>query len=372
VLLNATTAGAQGYLWSTGATTPTITVSVPGTYGVTVTGICGSAVDQVLIGPCIPPLNVSLGNNLSICPGETAILQANATGGLPPYIINWSPNVGSGAGPFTVTPASSAAYTAIVTDAQGSVASATLEILVEVPFGSISLGADSVLCNGRTLQLNATAPGAQSYLWNNGSTMAQITVSTPGFYTVQFSGSCFTESASIQIVDGEPQVSPFQNELRFCRGDSVLAGPSVPNVMQAIWNDGVVNTPRYFTDEGLYTIALQSICGERFLNVDVQTLNCECDVYVPNAFSPDADGLNDLFGPVVNCDVKRFEFSVFNRQGERVFHTNRVDSKWDGSNSGDSFYGENTLYVWQLVLEPNVNVRVPETIRRSGSVMLLR
>lgn len=62
---------------------------------------------------------------------------------------------------------------------------------------------------------------------------------------------------------------------------------------------------------------------------------CEaCNVYIPNAFSPNGDGANDSFGLVSNCAPLEFECSIYNRWGELVYETNNPLEKWDGKQKG--------------------------------------
>lgn len=93
-------------------------------------------------------------------------------------------------------------------------------------------------------------------------------------------------------------------------------------------------------------------------------------LFVPNAFSPDGDGTNDLFHPVmVGYDKYQFEFQIYDRLGSLVFESNDPHQKWNGSVAGGNYYAQAGMYMWRIVLLPPDNTKVEV---HSGHVMLLR
>jgi gliding motility-associated-like protein len=372
VTLDATTAGAQGYAWNTGATTATITVGNPDTYSVTVTGLCTDANDAAEVTPCIPELTVSLGADQTICLGASTALQADVNGGIPPYSYAWTPNLGTTAGPFAVSPTTGSLYSLTVSDAEGTTvaASVLINVVTEIPF--FDLGEERLLCRDQPLQLDANIPEGLGYLWNTGSTNPLLPVSAEGTYAVEVTTLCATLTDSVRVVNGEPAIPAYPRNARICEGDTLSIGPDVDDSLFLIWEDGEINSPRIADRGGRYTAEVSSLCGIREINVDVEAFNCDCDIYVPNAFTPNEDGLNDLFGPEVYCSYDTYEFAVFNRWGEEVFRSSSPEQRWNGSNSGDAYYGENALYIWRLALQPSADFVAREPIQLGGSVMVLR
>lgn len=371
IVLNATTAGALSYQWNTGAITATIVVGEPGVYSVSVTGTCENASDDIVIAPCILPLEVSLGENQAICPDYVVALLAEASGGLPPYNYSWTPNLGSSAGPFSVSPSGTSNYGVTVTDAEGSSATALVQIQVIEENLFVNLGPDLNFCGGN-INLDASTPGAQSYQWNTGDTTSQILIRLPGNYTVSVSGLCSSVSDTIAIRDAFTPLPSFAEIVRFCSGDTALIGPEVLPEFAIIWNDGSNISPRAITQEGTYAATFFDICGARNLLIETTAFNCECDVYVPNSFTPNGDGINDLFGPAINCDVDEFTFYIVNRWGEEVWRTNNPNEKWNGGDMGSDYFASNTMYYWRLVLQPVNTFEVRPTRDLQGFVVLIR
>ena len=100
--------------------------------------------------------------------------------------------------------------------------------------------------------------------------------------------------------------------------------------------------------------------------------NCNCDnsqsctIVLPNAFTPNNDGLNDTFAPITSCQYKNYEFKVFNRWGNLVFDSYDVKTEWDGSSKGNILASD--VYIWLI----NGVTLSNKSIKQSGEVILLR
>ncbi len=214
--LNAGNAG-MNYLWSTGATTQTLTAATSGTYHVKVTNpVTGCEVSdtvQVTIN-ALPAAN--LANAVAQC-GGTVTLNAGNTGMA--YLWN------TGATTQTISAATSGQYFVKVTNpATGCTMNDTIQVTInQNPI--VNLGNDTTICASCTITLNA-GTGFNSYLWSNGATTSSITVATGGTYsvTVTDANGCTTtdvivigkvngimdETASKRMLQVYP--NPFQTE----------------------------------------------------------------------------------------------------------------------------------------------------------------
>ncbi len=93
-------------------------------------------------------------------------------------------------------------------------------------------------------------------------------------------------------------------------------------------------------------------------------------IYVPNAFTPDNDGLNDLFKPVLSgFEILSYEFSVWNRWGERIFVSEDHDKGWMGNVRGGELFTADGVYTWMLRLRPSQDAAI-RTYK--GHVTMLR
>lgn len=133
-----------------------------------------------------------------------------------------------------------------------------------------------------------------------------------------------------------------QNEIQF----QIVTNNAINNVQ---WNFGDIasldnNTSLFLAPKHIFsqaqTFEVQAIinfdCGIDTIIKQIEIVDCnrsekECIVYVPNAFTPDNSGQNDSFYPRINCTPIIYEFSVFNRWGERIFNSIVPNEKWDGN-----------------------------------------
>jgi len=89
---------------------------------------------------------------------------------------------------------------------------------------------------------------------------------------------------------------------------------------------------------------------------------------IPNAFTPNGDGLNDKFRIIgtPSENITKYNFQIFNRWGQKIFDTNNIEEAWDGTSKGQ--YCPAGVYVWEIFYEDSKKTRVTNR----GTVMLLR
>ena len=132
-----------------------------------------------------------------------------------------------------------------------------------------------------------------------------------------------------------------------------------------------------FSSPGEYTITLMATTTTIPVCKEVVSRRLACDninVYVPNAFTPDENGLNDIFKPEIygihdiHFDEENYyTFQVFDRWGQIIFDTHDPDAGWNGSVSGGNYYAKPDVYNWR------VNIIFPDGSEEwTGSVMLVR
>lgn len=121
-----------------------------------------------------------------------------------------------------------------------------------------------------------------------------------------------------------------------------------------------------YTTSGTYTdifIAANGCDSVRTLNLSVKN---NCGFYIPNTFTPNKDGLNDLFKPTINLTFSNYYFVIFNRYGEKIFETKEYGKGWDGTYKGkDQLSGS---YVYRITFT-NISGYVSEN---NGTVLLIR
>lgn len=161
---------------------------------------------------------------------------------------------------------------------------------------------------------------------------------------------------------------------------TIVVGQSVVNFTNMSSEDSV----RWFID-GVYFGELNSFShtflpeGNKEVCLVLYTDNCIdtiCQIikvngipnlYIPNSFSPNEDGLNDMFGPIFTGKVDYYEFTVFNRWGEIVFYTKDVSDFWDGKYLNN--YVKNDSYTWKITYKHSIT---SEVFRKFGHVQIIK
>lgn len=257
--------GPYTYAWDTGELGTTITINSPGIYCVTV-------VDATLCGvvECLkvsaPPVNVSLSASNLTCPGvNTGQVQAFATGGLPPYIYQWSNNLFG----QTISNLPAGTYSVTVTDARGCTATATAVVNSPPPF-TATLNSTNPTCpgfnNGSTFVSAAGGTPPYTYAWSNGATGTFINNLGPGTYsvTVLDANNCtVTQAVTLSSQSnlmlgavGSPPSCPGQNN------GTATANPNngIPPYTYA-WNTGGTAQTINSLAPGTYTVTVTDALG---------------------------------------------------------------------------------------------------------------
>jgi gliding motility-associated-like protein len=218
--------------------------------------------------------------------------------------------------------------------------------------------------------LDATAnnvPGTQ-FRWQDNSTGPIYTATLPGVYWVEMTvGGCLkTDTFTLE----EKQAPHFNlgNDTTICTGDVLtLEGPL--NVDSYSWQDGSGKNTFDAGKPGIYslTISLDNCYSSDTLSLS--TDNCDCIAMIPNAFSPNGDGNNDKFLPVIQCAnlVPKYNLSIYNRFGQRIFYSNKQDNGWNGTYNG----APAELGTYYYVLEFSTRLARQATVKK-GDITLIR
>jgi gliding motility-associated-like protein len=146
-----------------------------------------------------------------------------------------------------------------------------------------------------------------------------------------------------------------------CMGDSILLNPG--KFSSYLWQDGntmqsyVVRTP------GKYTVTVTNACGTSLDSIFITPKNC--NIYFPNAFSPNKDGLNDTFKVLTDYVFEMYRLTIYNRWGEIVFETTEPRVGWNGSYKGIMQDSQNFVWVCNYT-------RAGNSTQMNGIVLLLK
>jgi gliding motility-associated-like protein len=335
--------------WSNGSSANSIIVSLPNMYSVEVTTDGCTSFDQLeVIGVQVPVVN--LGPDIEACAEPGVVLSA-------PAASVWS----TGTSGATLQVNQSGVYWAQV-EVQGCIAADTVQVVV-FALPVFSLGDDALLCPDDSLFLNAGTPGA----WENGNTIPERVVRNAGTYWFNATnGPCEVRDTivigvlSLPFIElGPPQIACIGQEVRL--GGELIIGTTIE------WNDGSTESALTTTQSGLYTAEVQNSCATVRDSVQITFEECNAFVYVPNAFTPNFDGVNDVW-KISTFNVAFFTVHVFNRWGDLIWTSSDASDAWMGNTLESEHFVPDGIYVWQLLYKQEFALEVTE-IRGTVSVI---
>lgn len=244
-----TATGGNSYVWSTGMNGAVITATVAGTYTVTVTNSLGCTATSSVSLIVNPNPNSQILGSSSVCEGSS--IQLEATGGIS-YL--WSNNATTPI--INVNPITSTSYSCSVTNNYGCQVVVNKPINVN-PLPVPQLFGGDHFCEGGTLAL--TAAGGDSYIWDSEDTTAQITISTPGLYSVTVSLNGCTASTYTYITT-YPNPSPtITDPVSICQGLSTIL--SADGGVSYHWSNESNSSSINVSTGGEYTVTVTSSNG---------------------------------------------------------------------------------------------------------------
>ncbi|MCA0383664.1 MAG: gliding motility-associated C-terminal domain-containing protein [Bacteroidetes bacterium] len=216
--------------------------------------------------------------------------------------------------------------------------------LVMNPLPQPMLSADTSICSGSSILLS---PGQfEQYHWQDGSTAAAISADAPGLYWVRVVNTynC-TAADSMRLLKVHALPSNFLKPTdSLCSYDKITLSAS-GTFQQYRWSTGESTAQISVERAGRYQLTVTDGNGCTGKDsMDVIAKSCIEGVYIPTAFTPNADGKNDKFRASVYARLSSFKLSVFNRFGQTVFETNDPGGAWDGRFAGQAL--STGTYVW--------------------------
>jgi gliding motility-associated-like protein len=221
-----------------------------------------------------------------------------------------------------------------------------------------------------SIVLNPGQNRGSAYLWSNKDTSQTIRVDKSGRYwvTVTDQNGCSVSDTSIVML-----LAPVlfgDNNLK----DTTFCSDKGPLILDAgtayryHWLPGNDTTQKIaITDSGKYTVQITGADGCTAIKSAQITDDCTPSLYIPNAFSPDGNGDNDVF-MAYGTNISGFSMRIYNRWGERLFDCNNLDTGWDGR-FHDTYCSTGT-YIY--IIEYSTWINPGSKIKKTGTIYLKR
>lgn len=348
-------------LWNTGDTSTNLTITSSGTYIVQVTDAlnCAAGWDTIQVVFISQPLTFSLGPDLTACLGQTVTLSS----GFPALTHLW--NNASTASTLQVS--TSGMYFVTVSDtANCSSGSDTIQVTFINPY-TFDLSNPSI-CAGDSIVMQAPLPTAQC-TWSNGATTPNTVFNMPGTYWLRIQEApCtdYTDTFTISILP-PPDISPIGNFKQCVRGEAIQVSVQSNGIQgNLLWYDGSSSNPKLINDIGNFWVSLSNACGSDTSFFDIRDEGA-ASLFVPNAFTPNGDQLNDALNICTKAAniISEYYFAVYNRYGELVFESDRMDQGWNGEYKNQP--APQATYYWYLKGKTNCG-----KLFQKGDILLIR
>lgn len=344
-----------------------------GQYVVTVTdaGGCSATNTYVITEPSAVGLALS-GNN-TVCAGGSTTITAAPSGGTGPYTITWDNNLPNGLSQ-TVTPNTTTVYNATVTDANGCNTTQSFTVTVS-PSPVAAFTASLGDCAPTIITFTDNSTGAATYQWDFGdpgsgplNTSTQASTGhnylTAGSYDVTLIvtnvGGCsdtlvMTNAVTVfgQPIAGLSAVPETVSEL-YPEVGFVDLSTGGSNCWLYFGDGDSVNTCNFGTVthiypaagvyQAMYIVTNADGCSDTtYVTITVEE---QSTVYVPNTFTPNGSGSNEVFF-AYGTNVAAFQMYVFDRWGNLIFESNDILKGWDGTYKNNPC--QEDTYVWRIL-----------------------
>ena len=370
-------------LSNSAAANPTLNASSTVTYILNVLDGFGCSISDTVNISVNPEILADAGRDTTMCLGDSIRLGGNPSGSGGSGILsyNWSPNQNlnsnTSANP-TCFAGTAISYFLVVSDPTGCSVRDTISIIVDTlrPSGILMSG-PLQFCANDSITLTAY-PGSGTFLWSTGETTPAIVVTQSGNYSVQINQYCGTTSSQpVTITVWANPVANFSANPLSANVGTPIQFTDLSTGPVANWNwsfgDLFSSTQQHpvhvYNEAGKFTVILivtspegcsDTATMERYLEIYLNST-----LFFPNVFSPNGDGLNDLFGGV-GVNIDEFHMTVFDRWGKEIFKSDNFSQLWDGKMNGrDVPEGVYVFYV-------NARMREGGEVNRAGSVTLIR
>ncbi len=213
---------------------------------------------------------------------------------------------------------------------------------------------DTLISSGGTSTLNVNSgPGGYGSGWY--------------FCKVQNDSVCLNTDSIYLHWTPDPASSLLgEADTTVCNDGNIVLKPEADSSFQFLWQDGSTQPFYVVTHSGNYYVKVSNACGSVQVKKTVNYAKCNFNLSVPNAFTPNGDGNNDIFRVLYDYPPVQFSLSIYDRHGMKIFASSDPSQGWDGTFRG--LAQPIDAYVWTIHYSDQRGV----SHSLKGTVMLIR
>lgn len=318
------------YLWSTGSVNDSIIVSNSGYYSVTANNGKCELTDSIYVdfsGKIIEPFDIK---DTTICSNQAVLLNA----GIGYLDYTWS----TGDTSNSILISSSGTYWIKIVNKQCSFIDTITVAMFGIPVSGLEQNDTIHSC---TNEVNVGLIPGFSYMWSNGSTSDSIDVFSSGYYWVTVDNGICQNTDSLYVDFSGIITNLDIDNLTICDGEALDISANYSNG-NYLWSTGASTQSISITDSGKYWVEVSNQHCKASDTLVVEDITDE-NFKVGNVFTPNGDGLNELFYTQLD-NIDLFHITIWNRWGRKVFESDHKDYSWNGDVGG--MKPEQGVYFW--------------------------
>ena len=231
--------------------------------------------------------------------------------------------------------------------------------------GSVDfLGADTSGCSPSAFEIGVDEIYGVNYLWNTGFNGSKINTSGFGTYWLEMEQSGCKIRDSLNYTERPKPIVNLGPDTSICLYKSIILKTGNNITDTYLWSTGETTPTISINKKGTYYVTVSE--GLCFGSDTVLVIPGDCEIFIPSAFTPNKDNLNETFGVITDVTVKYFSMQIFSKWGQVIFSTNDISQKWDGTFKGKNM--PNGAYFWMM----NYVSLKGKKVYEQGTVMLIR
>ncbi|MFN5621256.1 MAG: gliding motility-associated C-terminal domain-containing protein [Flavobacteriales bacterium] len=346
--------------WSTldgnivsGGNQSTAVVNAQGTYLITLTSPLACVYNDVVFINEVSYPNVDFPDTVRFCPGSAAELSA----GIMWDLVQWS----TGQTGSDISIAQQGTYDVAVTN--GGCTTYDTLFVKGVVLPVINLGPDVEICQDESAVLTAGYEGQ----WQGYSQAEELEVVSAGTYMFTYTqeGCSISDEIEVEVIPLPYFNSPSTQYA--CIGETYIIDLTSPLEADYLWSHGGQLSYTEVDQPGTYYATITNECGTRVASIDVVFEDCESAVFTPTTFTPNNDGLNDVW-QIVTRNIQSLNAKVMNRWGQVVFESTDLNPVWTGGFDAGDTYVADGYYFWRV----EYVMRNGQRNVQEGSMFILR
>ncbi len=320
------------YLWSDGTVGDSIILDSSALVSVTLFGVCDTLQDSINVR-FDSPVTFDLGPDTTFCEESSKLLDANVT-----VEAEYSWNTGDTADQITVT--QSGLYIFRAENGCGEFVDSISISVIPLPETAM-LPPDTINCFDAQIILERPVNDSITYTWNDSTSSLRFEVdSTQQVWLAAFNECGFVVDSMNILFNGEINTE-LGEDTNICDLDSIQLSGS-DSTATYVWSTGDTSISIWIEaglNENYIVTIFKGECAKveskRIRSSDIFCPSIDCALEYTNVFTPNADGINDLFRITSDCDVYSFDMIIYNRWGQLVHFSQNVAFGWDGFINGE-------------------------------------